>query len=683
MYEMNNGGCSLNTTCRTFNIKVFVKLIFMLQILNEDSIPNEEDSEKSEDLSVSEYCPSSDSGSYGIDTEIESDTELKPDSTSAENLSRTRSADEMGMSSSDNPSPVKVKCLKKDGKRTWDKRHVCVYCKKPQSKLARHLERKHAHEMEVAQALAKPKGSKARRILLDHLRNKGNYIHNIEVLKKRNGEIITVRQPTQKSSWKEYLPCQHCHGFFKRKELWKHNAVCFKGAGKKENAKSRKRVQAVASRSIPIDPGTSKGCKGIIQNMHQDEVSFQVRTDPLICKYGEMMFELHGHDKTQHVYISQKMRELGRFMISVKKRNHTVQRLIDVCVPSRFKLAVEAAKEVSGFDESKKCYKTPSLACKIGYTLKRVSEIVVGNSLMNDDHESGQKAQNFIKLIDSDWNTFVSKRARTNLEQQKWNKADVLPLTEDVVKLQKYLRSLEDKSRQQLNESADPVSWKILAECVLAQLILFNRRREGEAAKLLLETYQKKNTLPLNADVFQSLSKLEQDLSETFTRLEIRGKRGRKVPVLLTDLMCTSLDVLIDLRGRVGVQVSNPYVFARIGADTHIRGSDCLRKFANACGAEFPEHITSTKLRKQVATLCQIMNLKKNEMDQLAKFMGHDIRVHREYYRLSENTLQLAKMSKLLMAIEQGADVYKGKSLDEIDLNIEGWYLICSRLALG
>lgn len=69
--------------------------------------------------------------------------------------------------------------------------------------------------------------------------------------------------------------------------------------------------------------------------------------------------------------------------------------------------------------------------------------------------------------------------------------------------------------------------------------------------------------------------------------------------------------------------------------------------------------------------MSQIMNLKDNELDQLATFMRHDICVHREYYRLTENTLQLARMSKLLMAVELGTDVYRGKSLDEIDLDLE------------
>ena len=46
-------------------------------------------------------------------------------------------------------------------------------------------------------------------------------------------------------------------------------------------------------------------------------------------------------------------------------------------------------------------------------------------------------------------------------------------------------------------------------------------------------------------------------------------------------------------------------------------------------------------------------------MDQLANFLGHDIRIHREFYRLPEKTLQLAKVSKVLMA-------YGGISIEEV-----------------
>ncbi|CAM4567685.1 unnamed protein product [Leuciscus chuanchicus] len=56
-------------------------------------------------------------------------------------------------------------------------------------------------------------------------------------------------------------------------------------------------------------------------------------------------------------------------------------------------------------------------------------------------------------------------------------------------------------------------------------------------------------------------------------------------------------------------------------------------------------------------------------MDQLADFLGHDIRVHRKFCRLLEGMLQLAKISKVLMALEQGrVSEFKGKNLDEINL---------------
>lgn len=56
--------------------------------------------------------------------------------------------------------------------------------------------------------------------------------------------------------------------------------------------------------------------------------------------------------------------------------------------------------------------------------------------------------------------------------------------------------------------------------------------------------------------------------------------------------------------------------------------------------------------------------------------MGHDIRVHRNFYRLPQDTLQMATVSKLLLALEEGnVGNFRGKSLEEIKLNMDGKYI--------
>lgn len=105
---------------------------------------------------------------------------------------------------------------------------------------------------------------------------------------------------------------------------------------------------------------------------------------------------------------------------------------------------------------------------------------------------------------------------------------------------------------------------------------------------------------------------------------------------------------------------------------TSYRGQDCLRIYADECGAQNPELLRSTQLRKHAATLSQALNLKNHELDQVADFLGHDIRVHREYYRLPEATTQVAKISKLLLAMEKGSlRSLQGKTLEEIDTEVK------------
>ncbi|XP_050416929.1 uncharacterized protein LOC126830572 [Patella vulgata] len=135
--------------------------------------------------------------------------------------------------------------------------------------------------------------------------------------------------------------------------------------------------------------------------------------------------------------------------------------------------------------------------------------------------------------------------------------------------------------------------------------------------------------------------------------------------------MKTGIDLLLKCRTQVEVLPENLYLFAIPNSVNALRGSDCIRRFSIESETKRPDIITSTKLIKHVATFSQMLSLRDNELDILAKFMGHDIRVHREYYRLPENTLQVAKISKILLAMETG-NITKmaGMNLDDISVDV-------------
>jgi len=121
-------------------------------------------------------------------------------------------------------------------------------------KIARHLERKHGMECDVAYAFSFPVGSKQRKTLIEGLRNKGDWQHNHMVFKEGNGEIVVWKRPSVKADVESYLPCQHCYAMFKRAELWRHEKSCRER--KEERQKGTKIF--LTSTSTQIGPRSTK-----------------------------------------------------------------------------------------------------------------------------------------------------------------------------------------------------------------------------------------------------------------------------------------------------------------------------------------------------------------------------------------------------------------------------------------
>ncbi|KAG5892254.1 hypothetical protein JTB14_014624 [Gonioctena quinquepunctata] len=580
---------------------------------------------------------------------------------------------------------VKINCAKKasGGKRIRDKDHSCYFCHKLLRNLARHFERVHNNETEVARILSMPKCSKRRRDAFNSLTRNGDFYNNCDVLLLKKGELILARRPNEQENkflkYSDYGPCPECLGFMRKRHIWHHlkySCVCMKD---KHILKSLKTSRQPAAESTSLLNGihghnlTEDFRSNILNKLRNDDISEICRKDDLILRYGAFLYEKYGSTQTE--LIRQSMRQLGRLTIEITKANTDVDKLIDALTPEKFDVIVSATKSLcsTSNEVAKRTeFGIPSLALKVGYSIRKCIGIERGLCLRKGDLKRNDILLGFLSILDLEWSARISSNALATLQSRKLNAVDLLPVTGDLIKLSKFLESMIEETKNDMRREKSFANWSKLASLTLSRIILFNKRRSGEAARMKVENYTNRPAWQSQsvAEMKESLTEFETKLANALTVVEIVGKRGRKVPVLLTKEMKESVDFLLAARTEVGVPEGNHFVFARLGdLQSYMRGHDCIKKWCSEANLDSPETITSTKLRKYVATVCQVFNLKENECDWLARHLGHDIRVHREFYRLHENTVELTKVSRLLLAVDQGkAHTFAGKSLEDIQV---------------
>jgi hypothetical protein len=575
------------------------------------------------------------------------------------------------------------------GQRSYDKRYYCLFCDKAYAKIKSHLVHQHGQSSEVAEMLSKSSKQEMNTHLI-RLRNLGNHKHNCDVLRVGIGSIVVVYRPRYGSNAKadNYIPCPHCFGYYEKHQLWRH---CKKRCVLKPLECDEKRVIAHGYLLLPVPEHMCKNTTEVLSHIRRDEVYRAIMSDPLIMQLAHKLTVKHYSDADRHEHIRCKVRECGRLLVKLRE-DHQIQSVADALDPINFKLLLSSVRKLAGYCDQTQTYTTPSLALKLGHSLKKCAVFQISEALQISSKEQEQKAEAFIRLCEIEWSDEVSTSALKTLHHKKLNKVTILPLTSDISKMTNHLTMITSRSMDVLASNSSTkdscsAAWRSLTEATLAQLIMFNRRRVGEVSKMNLGNFQAGLTANRNNDITEHLSELEIKLSGLLTRVELVGKSDNHVPCLLTSTFKKALDVIIEKREEVGVLDSNLFVFALPRSDHHIRGSDVMYKYASECGAEAPDTLRGTTLRKHIGTISQVLNLKENELELLAQFMGHNIKVHREFYRLPSDILQTAKVAKLLMAMDSGQhQQLTGQCLDDIQLDldegIEGEYSVTAYFKL-
>ena len=139
------------------------------------------------------------------------------------------------------------------------------------------------------------------------------------------------------------------------------------------------------------------------------------------------------------------------------------------------------------------------------------------------------------------------------------------------------MANLEGKTIEDMSKP-----WKDLSKIIMAYIIVFNGRRQGEVSKMTVEDYTQLKTgeSTMIDGQMEHMAKWEQELVKLLWRVEVIGKRGRTVPILMTSFVKKCMDALLKHGDKAGIRISNKYFFAvpTVMGNPHLRGCDALRE---------------------------------------------------------------------------------------------------------
>lgn len=141
-------------------------------------------------------------------------------------------------------------------------------------------------------------------------------------------------------------------------------------------------------------------------------------------------------------------------------------------------------------------------------------------------------------------------------------------------------------------EPNNPEEFKNLVQASLILTILFNRKRIGDVQFTKLDTYNKPNNI-VNQE------KCEKVLAKHYKRLVTGGNGSRPVAILLPIKLQNYIDFFLSVRSKFNlVPQNNMFLFGCPGTEKRTRADVVIRKFATNANLQFPEYISSNRLRK-------------------------------------------------------------------------------------
>lgn len=286
-------------------------------------------------------------------------------------------------------------------KRVYDIWHCCYFCDKEFKRMPRHLLKMHKNESQIAEIQIMKNKLQNKALLA--LQKAGDFNHNCIVLEKQEGKLILTRRPEKEEpELSKYGPCPRCLGFMLKKNLWRHTKSnkCPEIKNKAVIPAKEVRVQSAAL-TAHILYGTNLNFNTeILGRLMDDDVGNLCREDEIIQIFGYMLYQKLQEDKAE--YIRCKMREIARLVLIMNEK-----RLQDCISTSKFDYLVKCIQELcleKQDNNNKKELGIPSLALKLGHSLRKVALIIRGSAIKTNNFTKDKEMQDFLTLMSREAN---------------------------------------------------------------------------------------------------------------------------------------------------------------------------------------------------------------------------------------------------------------------------------------
>ena len=539
--------------------------------------------------------------------------------------------------------------------RKDDPKRPCPYCGVVQLRLTRHLTARHRGEDAVQQALRLPKCQ--RDAAFTALRRHGILNANKELLSTERPDDELLRERTTKSgTTAKVAMCSRCHGFFSVRQIWAHKRKC----GEERHTNAPASTVPVNTLRISTDDQFREKVLSCLRN---DEVGRLCVSDKTILLCGERLYKKlkKKPDKATEVKrtVLRDMRKIAHMYIEFLKSSPVFvgfpPSAADMLCRDNFNSLETAIDVYTSTEDDLKA----GLKSSLYYLLKFMASTVRGACLIERQDDRAAEIDRFLTVLEINFTTiFGDATYKLNQARQTMlRRPEALPKEADLSSIRNY--SLSTIVTLISNISFTPRSFALLRDISVSRLTLFNFRRGGEPARLLLSQWDEaKRGVWVDTSRVQKMTETERAIFAELLVMYQTGKgNAHLVPVLVPKDMHAALDRLSDSRTRetMGINADNPYLFPGMQhRDSHCSGWHAVHRVCQLAGLPASASVTATKMRHYSSTVYAGFDVPDVERQFFYKHMGHSAHINATIYQTPLAEAEITVVGNVLRQIDAG-----------------------------